>query len=341
MNKWYKESGYLDDIVLSTRIRLARNIKNIPFPSKMKDEDAKIVIEKVQKAIDNFNYKLNKIDLATLSQIERQCLLEEHQISTHMLSGSENQAFFLSEDNKVGIMVNEEDHLRIQCIYAGYETDKAFDLINKVDDYLSENIEYAFSDNYGYLTSCLTNLGTGIRISYMIHIPALCLSGLSDKIFSVIGKLGIAVRGIYGEGSKSQGHVFQISNQITLGVDEEEIIKKLKDAVDNIILQERELRNKLFKENRIVIEDKIMRSFAIMKYAKIISSKELLDALSFVRLGISENLIEGINSKLLNTLLIETRPNHIMHSEETELDAHMRDIKRAEVVSAILEKKEE
>ncbi|MBE7053814.1 MAG: protein arginine kinase [Ruminococcaceae bacterium] len=341
MNKWYKESGYLDDIVLSTRIRLARNIKNIPFPSKLKSEDAKKVIEKTQNAVENFNYKLNKIDLASLSGIERQSLLEEHQISSAMLSGSENQAFFLSEDNKVGIMVNEEDHLRIQCIYAGYETDKAFDLINKVDDYLSENLEYAFDENYGYLTSCLTNLGTGIRVSYMVHIPALCMSGLSDKIFSVIGKLGIAVRGIYGEGSKSQGHVFQISNQITLGVDESEIIKKLKDAIDNIILQERELRNKLFKENRIVIEDKIMRSYAVMKYAKIISSKELLDALSFVRLGISENIIEGIDSKLINTLLIETRPAHIMCIEKEELDAHMRDIKRAQIVNSILEGKEE
>lgn len=336
MNKWYKESGYLDDVVLSTRIRLARNLKNIPFPSKINGSDAKKVIDALQNAVDNFNYKLNRINLESLSQIERQCLLEEHQISSSMLSGSENQAFFISEDNKVGIMVNEEDHLRLQCIYAGYETDKAYDLINQVDDYLSKNLEYAFDEDYGYLTSCLTNLGTGIRVSYMVHIPALCLSGMADKMFSVMNKIGIAVRGIYGEGSKSSSHVFQISNQVTLGLNESEIIKKITDAIDKIISQERELRNRIFKENRILIEDKIMRSYAVMKYAKMITSKELADALSFVRLGISQDIIKGLDAKCVNSLMIETRPAHISIGEETELNPQMRDIKRAEIVNNIL-----
>lgn len=336
MSKWYKQSGYLDDVVLSTRIRLARNLKNINFPSKIKDDDAKKVIDNVENAVNNFNYKLNKIDLENLSSNEKHCLLEEHQISSAMLSSTKNQAFFLSEDNRVGIMVNEEDHIRLQCIYAGYETDKAYDLINKVDDYLSENLEYAFDENYGYLTSCLTNLGTGMRVSYMVHIPALCLSGMADKIFSVMNKLGIAVRGIYGEGSKSQSHIYQISNQVTLGLDEGEIIKKTTDIIDKMISQERELRNKLFKENRIVIEDKIMRSYAVMKYAKILSSKELLDALSFVRLGISQDIIKGLDAKCVNSLMIETRPAHISQGEETELSPEARDIKRAEVVNNIL-----
>lgn len=336
MNKWYKEIGYLDDVVLSTRIRLARNIKNIPFPSKLKDDDAQKVIESVENAVNNFNYKLNRINLENASQIERQCLLEEHQISNAMMGGSKNQAFFLSEDNKVGIMVNEEDHIRLQCIYAGYETDKVYDLINKVDDYLGENIDYAFDENYGYLTSCLTNLGTGIRVSFMVHIPALCMSGLADKMFSVMSKLGVAVRGIYGEGSKSSCHVFQISNQVTLGMDEGEIIKKITDVIDKMISQERELRNKIFKENRILIEDKIMRSYAVMKYAKIISSKELSDALSYVRLGISQDIIKGLDAKTVNSLMIETRPAHIAYGEENEMTAQMRDIKRAEIVNNIL-----
>lgn len=335
MNKWFNQNGYLDDIVLSTRIRLARNLKNIVFPSRMTSDDSKKVLNEVSEAVKKFNYPLSPVYLDKISPVERQCLVEEHLISPNM-NGKENQALFLSEDGNISIMVNEEDHIRLQCIFAGYETDKAFDLVNKVDDCLADNLEYAFSPNYGYLTSCLTNLGTGMRVSYMVHIPALCLSGMADKMFSVVSKLGVAVRGIYGEGSKSSGHIFQISNQVTLGLDEREIIKKMTDVIDKIIAQERELRNKLFKENRILVEDKIMRSYAIMKYAKTISSKELSDALSYVRLGISQDLIAGLDAKTVNTLLIEARPAHIVKEAGKDLSPEERDIKRAQTVNNIL-----
>lgn len=335
MNKWFNQSGYLDDVVLSTRIRLARNLKDIPFPSRMSDDNSKKVLEETENAVKNFNYNLTPVYLDKISAADRQCLVEEHLISPNM-TGRENQALLISDDGNIGIMVNEEDHIRLQCIFAGYETDKAFDLVNKVDDCLAKNLEYAFSPNYGYLTSCLTNLGTGMRVSYMIHIPALCMSGMADKMFSVLSKLGVAVRGIYGEGSKSSGHIFQISNQVTLGVDEGEIIKKMTDVADKIIAQERELRNKLFNENRILVEDKIMRSYAVMKYAKTISSKELSDALSYVRLGISQNIIEGLSAKIVNSLMIETRPAHIIKNANEDLSPEARDIKRAETVNNIL-----
>lgn len=339
MAKWYCDSGFQDDIVLSTRIRLARNIKGIPFPNRMGAEDGKKVIDLVSDALSELNYKFNLIRLSDISEIERQKLFEQHVISSQMLKNTADKAVFVSEDDAVSILINEEDHIRLQCIYAGAESQKAYELISKVDDFLSERLEYAFHEKYGHLTACPTNVGTGMRVSFMLHLPALCMTRLADNLFATVGKLGVTVRGMYGEGTKSSGNIFQISNQVTLGKTEAELSKTITDIVNQIIAKERELRRRIIQEKGVSVEDKIMRSYGIMRYAKKISSEELAGHLSNVRFGVSLGIIKDITIKSINEITVVTRPAHI--AETGASTAFERDVKRAEIISSIIEKKEE
>lgn len=331
MAKWYTEDGSKNDVVLSTRIRLARNLKGIPFPNKMSEDDAKKVIDTVEKALDEMNYVFTKIDLSSMSEAEKQKYVEERYISPDFASSKLPCAAYISEDENVSIMVNEEDHIRIQCIYAGYEDKKAYELIEKVDGYLAEKLEYAVHEKYGYLTSCLTNVGTGMRVSYMLRLPAMASSGVLDNIFQTIGKLGVTVRGIYGEGSKSLGHIYQLSNQTTLGRREDEIVSQLGDVLSSVISKERELRDAIFQKSGTALEDKIMRSYAILSSARIMPSQEMLQRLSDVSLGISLGLIVSIDSKDINNIMIIASPAHISADYETT-EAAQRDVIRARII---------
>jgi len=339
MAKWYRDRGFQDDIVLSTRIRLARNLKGIPFPNQMSSQDGEKVISLVSEALSKLNYKFNLIRLSQISEIEQQKLLEEHLISPQMLKNTQNKAVFISEDESVSILVNEEDHIRLQCIYSGAESNKAYDLISKIDDFLSKNVQYAFHRKYGHLTACPTNVGTGMRLSFMLHLPALCMTRLADNLFATVGKVGVTVRGMYGEGTKSSGNIFQISNQITLGKSESELAQNITDVVNQIIAKERELRRRIIQDKGIAIEDRIMRSYGIMRYAKKISTEELTGILSNVRFGISLGIIKDINVGLINEIMVVTRPAHI--AETGAVNSFERDVKRAELIKNILKKEEE
>ena len=255
--KWFEKDGFRDDVVISTRVRLARNVSGYAFPRKLTEEDGKILSEKVSVVLNESGYGFEETSIENLSDLQKNFLLEEYTISKNLFEGLSSRKVFTGNDGHVSIMYGEEDHLRLQCIYAGFEPEKAYDLINKVDNLLGEKLPYAFSEKYGYLTSCPTNVGTGMRVSFMLHLPALSMTGHIDELFAAIGKLGIAVRGVYGEGSKSTGHIYQISNQVTLGLAESEIIEKLTEVVNRIIAQEKELRNKISKENGIAFSDKI------------------------------------------------------------------------------------
>ncbi|MBQ4630284.1 MAG: protein arginine kinase [Clostridia bacterium] len=331
MAKWYADDGDKSDVVLSTRIRLARNIKGIPFPNKMSVDDAKKVIDIVEKALDEMNYTFTKIDLPSMSDAEKQKLVEERYISPAFASSKLPCAAYISDDENVSIMVNEEDHIRIQCIYAGFEDKKAHSLIEKVDGYLAEKLDYAVHEKYGYITSCLTNVGTGMRVSYMLRLPAIVTSGASESIFQTVGKLGVTVRGIYGEGSKSTGHIFQLSNQTTLGRREDEIVSSLGEVISSIISKERELRDALFQKNGTALEDKIMRSYALLSSARIMSGQEMLQRLSDVSLGISLGLIPNLESKDINNIMITASPAHITANYETT-EAIERDVIRARII---------
>lgn len=331
MAKWFEDGGLDSDIVLSTRIRLARNIKGIPYPGKMTAEDAKKVISLVEAALEEMNYTFTKYDLEKLSGIEKEKLVEERYISPNFAKSNLPSCAYISDDNNVSIMVNEEDHIRIQCIYAGFEVEKAYDLISKIDAYLSEKLDYAVHEKYGHLTSCLTNVGTGMRISYMVHLPAIVMFKASDGIFSAISKLGLAVRGMYGEGTKSLGNLFQISNQATLGKDELEIINDISKVARGIISKERELRKELLNQKGLVLEDKIMRSLGTLKSARIMQSNEMMTLLSDVRLGIGLGFIEDIDLKLVTSLMIKASKAHISSSDNAD-SPFERDIERAKLI---------
>lgn len=332
MAKWYDDTGFQNDIVLSTRVRLARNLKGIPFPRKITEEDAKEVIQKVEVALKEANLGFAKTDIASTEASELQKLVEKRYISPNFASQTKPAALFVSADESLAVMVNEEDHIRMQAIFAGFECQRAYEIISGLDECVAQKAEYAIHPKYGYLTSCLTNAGTGMRISCMMHLPALCKSNMAESLFAALGKLGITVRGMYGEGSKASGYLFQISNQMTLGISEKEIADRMNDVVNQLITKERELRQALLRQDTAAVEDKIMRSVGILKTARLLSNKEMLTLFSNVRMGISLGLVDQIKPKTLNKLMVETSPNHLAISDPRE-----RDILRAKTVRSVLE----
>lgn len=329
MAKWYSDSEFQNDIVISTRVRLARNIKGIPFPKKMTEEDSLEVIKTVEESLGRMNMEFSRQDILSLSPLEREVLVEKRFISPNLAKAKKPSAVFISGDESISIMVNEEDHIRLQAIFAGFECQKAYDMISGVDKVIAETVDYAVHQKYGYLTSCLTNVGTGMRISFMMHLPAICKAQMAESLFAAMNKLGVTVRGMYGEGSKASGYLFQVSNQVTLGVNEKEIADRLNDVVNQLIAKERDLRNELLKREGAALEDKIMRSVGILKTARLLSTKEMLGLFSNVRLGISLNLIDDVDPGILNLLMVETSPAHLAGGNLTPVE---RDIERAKKV---------
>lgn len=329
MAKWYTDRGFQSDIVLSTRVRLARNIKDIPFPCKMGEEDARKVIADVEGALSRMNMEFEKKEILALNPIEREQLVEKRFISPNFAKARIPSAVFITGDESISLMVNEEDHIRLQAIFAGFEGQKAYELVSRMDTFLAESLNYAVHQKYGYLTSCLTNVGTGIRISFMMHLPAICKANMAESLFSALGKLGVTVRGMFGEGSKASGYIFQVSNQMTLGVNEKEIADKMNDVINQLIAKERELRTILMKREGVVLEDKVMRALGILKSARLISTKEMLNLFSYVRFGISLGLIEDTEPSTLNTLMVETGPAHLGADNS---EPKQRDFERAKLV---------
>ena len=325
---WYKESKD-NDIIISTRIRLARNLEKYPFPETISEQGSEEVIEKVKNAVMNSNSTLSKelkfIKMNELKPYQREELAERHLISSEM-EKSGIGAVFLSTDENMSIMLMEEDHIRLQVILGGAKLKEAWALANKIDDVLEENLTYAFSEKFGYLTACPTNTGTGIRASVMMHLPALTLTGNINKIISSASALGLTVRGLYGEGSKAYGNLYQISNQITLGVSEEEIIEKLENISSQIEKHEKESRTAI--KNNDSVADKLWRAYGTLKFARNISSKESKALLSDVILGENMGIIDIKGKKPKIELMIESEPALIMQGKS--LTPEERDKKRAE-----------
>ena len=325
---WYKEAKD-SDIIVSTRIRLARNLAKYPFPQTISKEQKDEVLEKVKDAVLNSNSTLSKefslIKMQDLTPIKRQSLAEKHLISREMAEDGEGFVF-LSKDENMSIMLMEEDHIRLQVILGGSQLKKAWELANRIDDVLEENLTYAFSEKFGYLTSCPTNTGTGMRASVMMHLPALTLTGNINKIISQASALGLTVRGLYGEGSKAYGNLYQISNQITLGISEDEIIEKLINISTQIEKHEKE-SEKAIKNNDSVC-DKLWRSYGTLKFARSITSKEAKALLSDVILGENMGIIDIKGKKPKTELIVESEPALIMSDDS--LTPEERDKKRAE-----------
>jgi protein arginine kinase len=332
--EWLKGTGPDSDIVISSRIRIARNLKKFPFSDWSDKKSKEVVLEEVKKAIDQSNYFKGSLylRLGELSDVDRQFLLERQLISRELATKKGPRAVCISDKEIFSIMINEEDHLRIQVIQSGFNFSESWRIIDKIDDELNSNLEFAFSSRLGFLTACPTNIGTGMRASAMLHLPTLVMNKQIEKILQAIAKLSFTTRGLYGEGSEATGNFFQISNQITLGTGELAIIDNIERIIKQVIDYEKNSRIKLLERNSSEVEDKIYRAYGILKSARLISSSETIELLSMVRLGVDLGLIKEIDRSLVNELFVLTQPAHLQKIEGKQLTPKQRDIKRAQLI---------
>ncbi|CAM4345103.1 ATP:guanido phosphotransferase [Bacillus manliponensis] len=335
ISPWMRGSGPDSDIVLSSRIRLARNVQQYYFPTMLAEEAAKEMIDSFQLKLAKGNnnpfgtFAFFKMD--ELRPLERRVLVEKHLISPD-LAGTEQGACLLSENEQISIMLNEEDHIRIQCLFPGLQVLEALQCANEIDNWIESQLEYAFDEQVGYITSCPTNIGTGLRASVMMHLPALVLTRQINRIVEVINQLGLVVRGIYGEGSEALGNLFQISNQITLGKSEQDIVEDLKSVVNQLINQERAARDSIMQSSSIELEDRVHRSYGVLANSRLIESAEAATCLSDVRLGIDLGYIQNISRHILTELMVLTQPGILQQYAGSPLQPKERDYRRAALI---------
>ncbi len=334
IRKWQEKGGQEADVVVSTRIRLARNLPKIPFPCRMTDDQAQIVEQAVRRAVENSGRAeakgLRYAELQDLTKSAMISMVERHLVSPDFIAKNTGRSLFLSPDESISIMVNEEDHVRIQVMHEGLALEEAYETANMLDDSLNASLHFAFDSVLGYLTQCPTNLGTGMRASVMLHLPALQGSGDLNRISAHLSKLGLTLRGTYGEGSESYGALYQLSNQVTLGLSEEEAVENLKSITMQLVDQERKGRERIAQDEKQV--DRIARSLGVLRSARLLSSDEFMKLISNVRLGVSVGVLDGISYDTINSLLVKTQPATMSLEHGGSLSADQRDVIRAELV---------
>ena len=333
-SEWLKSTGPNSDIVISSRIRLARNLDKMPFPNwanKKQKEEVLGVIEEAANKVD-FLKGTSIFRLAELDSIDKQFLIERHLMSYEHAQKADHKAVIIDNNEIISIMINEEDHIRMQVMHSGLDLFEVWNIINGIDDCLAKELPFAFLADWGYLTACPTNTGTGMRGSVMLHLPALVMTRQINRVLAAIAKLSFTTRGLYGEGTQASGNFFQVSNQVSLGHSEDEILEGINGLIRQIIEQENQARDALRLQNKSLLEDRISRSFALIKSAHIISSQETLDLLSMVRLGCDLGMIKDIDRRVINELFIITQPAHLQKIENKKLSAQERDVKRAELI---------
>jgi protein arginine kinase len=319
-------------VVLTTRIRLARNLARHPFPGWAKDPQRREVLGACLQAVASLAQMKRglAIQVGDLSDLEKQILVERHLISRELGHNKHGAGVVISRDQSQVVMINEEDHLRLQVMRAGFQFKKVWNAINSLDTDLEDHLDFAFSPKLGYLTACPTNLGTGIRASAMMHLPALVISNQMEKVVRAVNQLGMAVRGLFGEGSDASGSIFQISNQTTLGETEEAIIKHLQSVLNTIIEQELNARDKILEADAAKLHDKIGRAYGILQHGHVLSSGEAMNLLSLVRLGIDLEVFPDTDRSVVDRLFIECQPGHIQHAAKGTFEPGKRDLLRAE-----------
>lgn len=333
MTKWLEDSSLDEDVVVSTRVRVARNLDKYKFPSLLSinesDELTEDVLASMKGSLDS-NYKFFRTrDLTYTRELK---YVEEHLISPELIKEKNKSSFLLRDDEKATIMINEEDHIRIQTLFPGSNLERAWELCSEIDDRLEEELRYAYDKEMGYLTSCPTNVGTGLRASVMLHLPCITMSKNMNSLIEGLRNIGLTVRGLYGEGTEALGNLYQISNQTTLGQSEEEIIEKLNRVVKQIINRERNTREYL-KENKLLeLEDKIYRSSGILRYARILTSKEATIHLSNIRLGLEIGILKKGDFKDVIKLMMAIQPANIQNEYGEEMDEQERDVARANLI---------
>lgn len=321
-------------VVLSTRIRLARNLKAFPFPGWAKEAQRLEVVDACKEAIEDLSQMKNAyvFNISELTELEKQVLVERHLISRELSSGEQGGGVMINKGQTLSIMLNEEDHLRIQVVKSGFNFKSTWKAIDALDTDIEQTLDYAFSPELGYLTACPTNLGTGMRASVMMHLPALVMSDQMEKVVRAVNQLGLAVRGLFGEGSDASGSLFQISNQQTLGESEADIIKRLTSVLNTISDQEINARQKLIESEPSKISDRIGRAFGILKSCHVISSTEAMNLLSLMRLAIDLGYLPGVDQIKIDRLFIENQPGHIQIKADSAIDPEQRDVLRAEML---------
>jgi protein arginine kinase len=332
--EWLKGNGPDSEIVFSSRIRLARNLKDIPFTHRGDSRQLAEVLKKVNTAVKDSDYLSNSFYVAVdqIEYLDRTFLVERQLISLEHAQSNHARGVNIGDKEIVSIMVNEEDHLRFQVLQSGLQLVEAWRLVNKIDKELENKIDYAFSNKLGYLTACPTNVGTGMRASVMLHLPALVVTKEINKILNGISKLGITFRGLYGEGTEPASNLFQLSNQITLGHKEDEIIDNIERVARRVINYEKKARNVLSAKQKGYLENKIYRAWGILKNARLIDSRETMDLLSSLRLGVDMKIIKDIDYRVLNELFVLTQPAHLQKLENKELRPSERDETRADLI---------
>ena len=338
--EWLRGTGADSDIVIACRIRLARNVPDFPFISRctpaQKNELAEILSQKVTAA--NVGEGAQYLQLDGLDMVDRIFLVERHLISKELAENEGARGVAFDTRETVSVMVNEEDHLRIQAFHSGFHLEDTWAAIDALDDRIGERVEYAYSQQLGYLTACPTNVGTGMRASVMLHLPVLGMTRQIEQVVHAVQKMGLVVRGLYGEGTQASGNLFQISNQMTLGKTEIEIVENITSTVPTIVSMERKARQAMMSQNRDQLEDKVWRSLGLLRSARVINSSETLEHLSHLRLGVNLGLVDGLDAGTVNQLFILTLPAHLQKIEGRILEAKQRNVVRAQFIRETLGK---
>lgn len=332
--EWLRGQGPEGDIVISSRVRLARNLRAFRFITRMDAEERTACEERIKKQI--FDAKLvpdeRFVDLMETSPLDRKLLVERHLISKEQEDARHPRAVAIGNLERVSIMINEEDHIRLQVLQAGLSLRDTFSQAVGIDEKLEEGLEYAFSPQLGYLTACPTNVGTGMRVSVMLHLPGLVMTRHVEKVFQAVSKMNLAVRGLYGEGTEASGHFYQISNQVTLGKSEDEIVRTVEEVIPAILRYERKAREDMMKKDRVRLEDRVFRAFGQLSSARIMSSEESMMLLSAVRMGVHLGLFEKLTIEMINELFLYSQPAHLQRLAGKALETSERDMRRAEYI---------
>ena len=337
MLKWYEQIVPDGDVVISSRVRLARNLEDYMFSPLLKEEEAVKLVDEVKSITsmlgDQDNRKYYSCNIKSLSDIDKAAMVERHIVSPLLVDKEQTTGLILSEDETVSIMINEEDHLRIQAIVGGMNLEKAYEVANHIDDLAYDKLHFAYDEKYGYMTSCPTNVGTGMRASCMVFLPALSAARMIQKLIEEVGRYGVTIRGIYGEGTKSLGSIYQISNQKTLGNSEKEIIQNLNRIVDQVMKQERKRREYMLSLNADELEDQVYRAYGILKFARQITSDDAMTLLSQLKFGADIGLIKFDREFNIHRMMMGVQPGSLQWALGKNVGSNMRDKSRAEYIS--------
>jgi protein arginine kinase len=332
--EWLRGEGPHHQIVISSRVRFARNLYNRAFPGWAKKAERTAILDQIKPKVEQLPEMQDSFSelLQDLSALDKQVLVERHLISREHAAKGAGSALVMNRKQTLSVMINEEDHLRMQSMRSGLQLKQAFKLVDKIDSALESNLEFAFDPRLGYLTACPTNVGTGMRASAMLHLPGLVLSELINQVVQAVSKIGLAVRGLYGEGTEAMGNLFQISNQTTLGEKEDEIISRLTKVIETIIDKEHDARQVLLQKKSNTLWDQIGRAYGLLTYAHAMASKEALNLLSIIKLGVDLGAFPEDRRLPIDELFIDTQPAHLQKSSQQKLNAEERDHLRAQII---------